>query len=338
MSAPDYMYNLYAYNEWANRRVLAAVSRVSDARMRDDIGAGSGSMLDALRHTVGAQSGWLAFWRGESYDRPVYGASHGMADLIARFDRSHDDLRRFLDAMPAAGLDAELVDDEGAVHSRWKQWHLLLHVVNHGTQHRAEAGVALAEAGESPGDLDYGHFCDERASADAGSVEIVRALYEYTAWADERLLSAMDGMSDDELLARHGDAGFSIGLTLLDAMLAQRGWLRIWSGYEIEVELPGAPDGGHMDNLRDGFRRMHQAIGAFIDTLTDDTLAEMREIRPDRYNNWTWNERRLWDEMIHVVNHTTQHRSEAALALTRMGRSPGDLELDELMVVREPAV
>jgi uncharacterized damage-inducible protein DinB len=35
----------------------------------------------------------------------------------------------------------------------------------------------------------------------------------------------------------------------------------------------------------------------------------------------------LWQQLLHQVNHATQHRSEAALLLTRLGFSPGWLDL-----------
>jgi uncharacterized damage-inducible protein DinB len=34
----------------------------------------------------------------------------------------------------------------------------------------------------------------------------------------------------------------------------------------------------------------------------------------------------LWQMMLHVANHGTQHRSEVAAILTVFGQSPGDLD------------
>ena len=34
-----------------------------------------------------------------------------------------------------------------------------------------------------------------------------------------------------------------------------------------------------------------------------------------------------WQMLAHLANHGTQHRSEAAVLLTRAGRSPGDLDM-----------
>jgi uncharacterized damage-inducible protein DinB len=38
-------------------------------------------------------------------------------------------------------------------------------------------------------------------------------------------------------------------------------------------------------------------------------------------------ERMLWESMLQLVNHGTQHKTEAAAILTGFGHSPGDIDL-----------
>jgi uncharacterized damage-inducible protein DinB len=46
-------------------------------------------------------------------------------------------------------------------------WHLLFDAVNHGTQHRSEAGVLLTRYGQSPGDMEFSLFLNERTAQSA---------------------------------------------------------------------------------------------------------------------------------------------------------------------------
>lgn len=62
---------------------------------------------------------------------------------------------------------------------------------------------------------------------------------------------------------------------------------------------------------------------AFIGTLSDAQLNDiLRYINPGGIVR----ERPLWHCLFHVVNHGTQHRSEAAALLTSYGQSLGEID------------
>ena len=62
----------------------------------------------------------------------------------------------------------------------------------------------------------------------------------------------------------------------------------------------------------------------FVAGVTDKRLkAELEYISTEGGRH----KRVLWETMAHLVNHGTQHRTEAAAILTEFGHSPGDIDL-----------
>ena len=333
MGSTGYIRNLYAYNEWANNLVLKAALALSEEQLRQESGVSMGSTFANLAHVVRAQMGWLGFWRtGERQPVPEPPETGAREWLQQAYERSHDELRGFVETLTDEGLGRTLerTDGEGKVH-RWQLWQLMAHVANHGTQHRSETALALTALGRSPGDLDYGFFCDVRGSEAPGTLEMMRTLCGYNEWANNRVLEAAAGLGDEEMLRPLGVSHGSLGMNMLHQLGGQVGWLSTWQEGAPMISLPTTEGGRFLDNLADWFPRSDGAIRSFVDSLREESLGEPRIDHMPGGKDRTM---MLWDMMAHVVNHGTQHRSEAAMALTALGRSPGDLNFLDFVDLR----
>jgi len=158
----DAVLRLYAYHEEMTERVLACCEALPPEDFTREIVVGQPSLRDTLVHLASSQRVHLDWWNGsmsgeDSWDRRFPGADYVDLEAVRAFWREvAADTRTFLETL---GVDADFAREpsrvrrDGFTVTRWL-WESLLHVVNHGTQHRSEAALMLTALGHSPGDLD----------------------------------------------------------------------------------------------------------------------------------------------------------------------------------------
>ena len=144
---------LYDFDRWATRRVLVVADGVDETTWSAPNAIGERGLGGILVHHLGAHQRWRHGLSGsEESPRPETGPLPSPAELAAWWEAEWPALDAWL-----AGLDDAAMDELG---DGVPYWQMLAHVVNHGTQHRAEAAALLTSAERSPGELDMIFFSE----------------------------------------------------------------------------------------------------------------------------------------------------------------------------------
>jgi uncharacterized damage-inducible protein DinB len=153
----------YKYNEWANKRILDAAQRASREQLTASNAFGWGDLRGALVHILDAEYGWFSFLF-EREDEGVIDPEDftDIAALRQRWERQNAITRECLDTLKDEDLLRVHKSERNGASYNWILWQALVHVVNHGTQHRAEAAALLTGFGHSPGDMDFTLFLRQR--------------------------------------------------------------------------------------------------------------------------------------------------------------------------------
>jgi len=160
--------------------------------------------------------------------------------------------------------------------------------------------------------------------------EEIQTLYSYNAWANARILDTAEQPSHEQFLSTRGASFDSIRDTLVHTMSAQWLWLERWNGRSPTAAID-ARDFAELASIRTRWAGIERDTQVFLGGLSEARLASIVEYRNTKGERWAYP---LWQQMLHQVNHATQHRSEAAVMLTQLGHSPGDLDLLHFIDVR----
>ena len=144
------------------------------------------------------------------------------------------------------------------------------------------------------------------------------------------MLNAAAQLTPDQFTAPAGLSHGSVRGALAHVLAAETVWrLRCAEGISVSA-LPAETDFATVEALRADWHAEEQKMREFLNSLTDEALNQTVHYKTTK---GVPHENVLWHLLVHVVNHGTQFRSEAAVALTSFGHSPGDLDL--LMFFRE---
>jgi uncharacterized damage-inducible protein DinB len=148
--------------------------------------------------------------------------------------------------------------------------------------------------------------------------------FEYNHWANGRLLDQAEKVTEEQWTAKADPEGRNLGEILYHLFRVERVW-RLLSAHGLiqEGDIPGPDELANVAAMRDFSDRESEYMGTLLEDWSDDSFTE--QIMVTRWDGKTSPLVR-WTMLQHLLLHSMQHRSEAALLLTEYGHSPGDLD------------
>lgn len=159
---------LYDFDRWATRRLLdaATTAEVAGGRTGERL-IGERALMPILVHMLGAHERWRAAWATlpSPGSRERREAMPTVAQLRDDWEAEWRETDALFDQLTDERVSRPFGGPDAPPEDRVPLWQMMVHVVNHETQHRSEAAVLLTELGTSPGDLDLIDFAEAPVKA-----------------------------------------------------------------------------------------------------------------------------------------------------------------------------
>jgi len=136
----------------------------------------------------------------------------------------------------------------------------------------------------------------------------IASLYEYNAWANERVMQVAEQVSSEQLAGPVEGMYGSILDTAAHLLGVEENFLLLMSGGE--TKRPDKPD---IPTIRQRLAASGAGFDRFIANLKGDELARRFTVP------WFKRQFTIEDGLVQVCIHSTEHRADLCAALTRAG-------------------
>ncbi len=152
----------------------------------------------------------------------------------------------------------------------------------------------------------------------------VRALVDYHYWARDRVLEAVEPLTQEQFTRDLGNSFPSVRDTLVHCIGAEWVWRSRWAG-ESPTALPAATLFPDCASVRRRWIEEEQRLRAVVQRLGEDGMQRIIEYR---LFDGSASAQPFWQLLQHLVNHGSYHRGQVTTMLRQLGAAspkPTDL-------------
>ncbi|HEY5615455.1 MAG TPA: DinB family protein [Bacteroidota bacterium] len=146
----------------------------------------------------------------------------------------------------------------------------------------------------------------------------IKILFDFDKWATNRILEIVATLPEDlyskSLNSSHG----GIRGTLVHTFSADWVWLERWKGnnptvFIKEEDIPTFP------LLNERWAKLRNDMDGFVASLNEEKIQAGLSYKDMKGNPYT---QLLWQQMQHLINHSTYHRGQVVTMLRQVGVKP----------------
>lgn len=155
------------------------------------------------------------------------------------------------------------------------------------------------------------------------SRDLFRSTFGYSFWANAQVLKKAELITPAEFVEDLGVGHGSLQLTLLHLLTMEQVWFALIRTGEAPDTIPKADDFSHADAFVRAWKPVESGYLQYLDRAAEE---DFLEIVSTKDQNGIVTPIPRWRMLQQVLYHSAQHRTEAALILTHLGHSPGNLD------------
>ncbi len=148
-------------------------------------------------------------------------------------------------------------------------------------------------------------------------------LFEYNRWANRRTREAVARVSPEQFTREVGGSYGSLRNTIAHVISSEWVWLRRWKGTSPTAP-PFRGDELRLETLESTWQPIELETQQFVDSLTAGSLEQPLAYSTTRGQPFS---EPLWQQLQHLVNHSSYHRGQIVTLLRQLGAEPVGTDL-----------